>query len=112
MAEKDIRKYLYDVLIAIEEIEGFADGFTISHLEIIKNKWALERGIAIIGEALYKARLLNPALPVSDINKIIATRHIVVHDYDMIDNARLLMIVSKHLPILKAEVLGILKSEN
>lgn len=39
MAEKDIRKYLFDVLIAIEEIEGFADRFTISHLEtkIIKS---------------------------------------------------------------------------
>jgi uncharacterized protein with HEPN domain len=112
MAEKDIRKYLYDVLIAIEEIEGFANGFTISHLETIKNKWALERGLAIIGEALYKARLLNPDLSVSDIHKIIATRHIVVHDYDMIDNARLLIIVSKHLPLLKTEILAILKKES
>lgn len=110
MAEKDIKKYLFDVLIAIEEIESFASGFTISHLEIIKNKWALERGIAIIGEALYKARTLNAELPITDLNKIIATRHIVVHDYDLIDNTRLLIIISKHLPKLKREVNEILKT--
>jgi uncharacterized protein with HEPN domain len=112
MAEKDIRKYLFDVLIAIGEIEAFSTGFTISHLEIVKNKWALERGIAIIGEALFKARNINPELPVSDLNKIIATRHIVVHDYDIIDNARLLIIISKHLPVLKNEVNEILKNLN
>jgi uncharacterized protein with HEPN domain len=54
--EKDIKKYLYDVLIAIQKIESFANGLTFSQLEIVQNKWALERGIAIIGEALYKAK--------------------------------------------------------
>jgi len=110
MAEKDIRKYLHDVLLAIEGIESFSQDFSMPHLEVIRNKWALERGVGIIGEALYKARNLNPELPVSDLNAIIATRHMVVHDYDLVDSARMLMIVTKHLPILKNEILAILQT--
>jgi uncharacterized protein with HEPN domain len=71
MAEKDIRKYLHDVLLAIKGIESFSSEFSISQLEATRNKWALERGIGIIGEALYKARNLQPDLPVTDVNSII-----------------------------------------
>ncbi len=110
MAEKNIRKYLHDVLPAIEGIESFSHNFSMPHLDIIRNKWALERGLSIIGEVLYKARNLNQELPVTDLNAIIATRHIVVHDYDLVDSARMLIIVTKHLPVLKNEILAILQT--
>lgn len=53
MQPKDLRMYLLDVLQAIKGIEQIAAGFTINDLDDIANKWALERGISIIGEALY-----------------------------------------------------------
>lgn len=107
--EKDIKKYLYDVLIAIQKIETFANGLTVSDLEIIQNKWALERGVSIIGEALYKAKKMDAALKITDLKAIIATRHIVVHDYDIVDSTRLYVILIKHLPVLKKEILDILE---
>jgi uncharacterized protein with HEPN domain len=36
-------------------------------------------------------------------------RHIVVHDYDMIEAERLYITVKKHIPILKEEIAKILK---
>lgn len=99
-----MRKYLLDVFQAIEGIEQISAGFTMQDLDILANKWALERGIAIIGEALYKANNIDRTLPLTNLQKIIATRHIVVHDYDIVDSARLLVIIQKHLPILKEEV--------
>ncbi len=48
---------------------------------------AVERRLAIIGEALRKASQLNTNISVSDQNKIIGLRHILVHDYDLINNA-------------------------
>jgi uncharacterized protein with HEPN domain len=110
MAEKDYRKYLHDVLLAIEGIESFAKGLSISQLEVVANKWALERGMSIIGEALNKARKANPSIQVTHLWAIISLRHIVVHDYDIVDNARLLSIVNNHLPILKSEVIQILET--
>jgi uncharacterized protein with HEPN domain len=110
MPKKDIKKYLFDVLIAIEGIESFANGFTISHLEVIHNKWALERGISIIGEALCNIRKQNPEILITDIHAIIDTRNIMVHDYDIVDSIRLLVFITKHIPILKSEVSTILES--
>lgn len=79
-------------------------------MNILQNKWALERGISIIGEALYKANKIDRTLAITRLPQIIATRHIVVHEYDIVDNERLLIIVNNHLPLLKEEVENILKN--
>jgi len=110
MGKKDIQKYLQDVLLAIDNIEKIAIHFKLKDFDNIPTKWAIERGISIIGEALYKANNLNRTLAITNITKIIATRHIVIHDYDIIDDARLLAIVNIHLPILKQEVKTILNN--
>jgi uncharacterized protein with HEPN domain len=52
--------------------------------------------------------ILIKNLATSDKRKIIATRHFVVHDYDIIDAARILIIVQRDLPVLKNEVKEIL----
>lgn len=72
----------------------------------------VERGISIIGEAIYKANDLNRKLPITDIKRIIGMRHIIVHNYDKIDAPRLMIIVTNHLPLLKTEVEEILKNLN
>jgi uncharacterized protein with HEPN domain len=72
---------------------------------------AVERRVAIIGEALWKVDKMEPALDISDKKKIISLRHIVIHDYDIVEDSAIWVICKKHLPILKAEVLTILNSE-
>lgn len=53
---------------------------------------------------MYKANKLMPNLAITNLHQVIGTRHTVIHDYDRVDPARLLVIVQKHLPLLKTEV--------
>ncbi len=82
---KDVNAFLSDILSSIEIIE--------KHLGNIKNRDeyqnnflvtdAVERRLAIIGEALAKASNLNSNIEVSHQKKIIGLRHILVYDYDL-----------------------------
>ena len=71
---------------------------------------AVERRLAIIGEALWKADKIDPALIVSDKKRIISLRHIIVHDYDLLENATIWLICKRNIPILKTEVEALLNS--
>jgi len=46
----------------------------------IELKCAGERGISIIGEALFKADKIDKKLEVTNLKNIINMRHIVIHD--------------------------------
>jgi uncharacterized protein with HEPN domain len=41
---------------------------------------------------------------------VIGMRHILIHDYDMIEVERLFIIIKKYIPILEEEVVKILES--
>jgi uncharacterized protein with HEPN domain len=58
---------------------------------------------------LYKANKIDSNLKITDLKAIIATRHIVVHDYDIVDSTRLYVILIKQMPVLKKEILDILE---
>ncbi len=73
---------------------------------------AVERRLSIIGEALNKAIRLNPELQISNRNKIIGLRHLLIHDSDKSDNSTIWLITQKHLPVLKGEVELLLKDYN
>jgi uncharacterized protein with HEPN domain len=108
----DSLKYLQDILDSINKIEHHLKN--IKNLTEYSNNYtvidAVERRLAIIGEALWKASKKQPEILVTDQNKIIALRHILVHDYDMIDNASILKICNYNLEILKKEVIKMLES--
>ena len=102
----DYAKYLQDILDSIKMIEFHLTGinsFTdyTSNYTVID---AVERRLAIIGEALWKASKLNNNILVTDQNKIIGLRHILVHDYDLIDDASIWKIVQNNLKTLKEEI--------
>ena len=107
----DSSKYLQDILDSITKIEyhlreiksitDYSNNYTVID--------AVERRLAIIGEALWKASKIDDIL-VTDQNKIIALRHILVHDYDLIDNASILKICNTNLGILKKEINEMLES--
>lgn len=68
------------------------------------------RRLAIIGEALFKADKMEEGLAISDKRKIIGLRHILVHDYDLIDDSTIWLIVKNSLPLLKLELKQIMDS--
>lgn len=108
---KNLQKYLIDALDAIANIEEISVGLTIDDMNNITKRWALERGIAIIGEAIYQADKLQKNLPITNVTRIKATRHIIVHDYDVVDKVQIFSMVVKHLPLLKQEIQSILNTK-
>lgn len=102
----EVRKYLDDIRKSIDAIENYTsdlssvDNYT-NDAETID---AVERRLAIIGEALFKANKLDPNLPIADKLRIIKLRHILVHDYDLITHSTIWLIIKNNLPLLKKQV--------
>ncbi|HRH48358.1 MAG TPA: DUF86 domain-containing protein [Panacibacter sp.] len=108
----DVAKYIEDIRISIEAIESHMAGIIKLHQyeNDLKTIDSVERRLAIIGEALFKAEKLEKNLPVSNLRKIIGLRHILVHDYDLINDSTIFLIVKNDLPALKSEVENILNN--
>ena len=104
MTEKT-QKYLSDVLLAIEMIELFSEGITnfAEYQQDLKSKSAIERQLAIVGEALNYVRKENE-VQISNASEIVGLRNRLIHAYDNIDNAVVWLILKKYLPLLKEEV--------
>ena len=71
---------------------------------------AVERRLAIIGEALWKIDKINPDNNITDKRKIIGLRHILTHDYDLVSPDLIWKILSNNLSLLKKKVEEILKT--
>jgi uncharacterized protein with HEPN domain len=105
-------KFLYDILDGISKIKFHIQNIN-SSVEFIQNVTvtdAVERRLAIIGEALWKASKIDKSINVSDQKSIISLRHIIIHEYDMIDKGTLWRIIQNNLPVLQSEIEQILKS--
>lgn len=99
-------KYIGDILDSIEMINSHLTGIN-SFSEYESNFMlidAVERRLAIIGEGLWKLTKLNEGIQVTGQKKIIGLRHILVHDYDLIDDATIWKIIHYNLNILKQEI--------
>ena len=103
-------KYLEDIRLSIQAIESYiSDLATLEdYQEDAETIDADERRLAIIGEALFKADKVNPDLEITNKKKIIALRHILVHEYDLITHSTIWQIFKYNLPILNAEVQSLL----
>lgn len=103
------KKYLSDILIAIDLIEEFmADisDFT-GYQEDKKTKSAIERQLVIIGEAVHKFQKESDTSLDSSV-QIVNFRNRLVHAYDAIDDSIVWVIIKNHLLRLKAEALRLL----
>jgi uncharacterized protein with HEPN domain len=99
-------KYLSDILMAIELIEEFIvdnKDFTLYDQDR-KTQSAVERQLAIIGEALNQLKKLKPEIEIENDKQIISFRNRLVHAYDSLDNSMIWAIISKHLSPLKIEI--------
>lgn len=103
------KKYLSDILIAIDFIEEFTAGinsFPDYQLDL-KTKSAVERQLGILGEAVNKYRQEgNVDLPRTQ--QIIQFRNRLIHAYDSIDDSIVWVIIKNHLPELKHAVVQLL----
>ncbi|HPH99747.1 MAG TPA: DUF86 domain-containing protein [Chitinophagaceae bacterium] len=106
----DIKKYLEDIKLSIEAIEFHVQ--QINDLEDYQNNLtvldAVERRLAIIGEALYKINKTDKEINISNKAKIIGLRHILIHEYDLIEDATIWNIVHNNLSVLKQEVIALI----
>jgi uncharacterized protein with HEPN domain len=105
MTEKST-KYLSDILMAIELIEEFIidhKDFTLYDQDR-KTQSAVERQLAIVGEALSQFKKLEPEIKIENDKQIISFRNRLVHAYDSLDNSIIWVIISRNLTPLKIEI--------
>jgi len=97
----DILKYVQDILDSISKIDfHLSTVSTVTQYSLnITIVDAVERRLAIIGEALWQINKIDPSVNVTDQNKIIGLRHILVHDYDLIDDSTIWRICQNNLPV-------------
>lgn len=108
---KKHQKWLYDINISIQEIEGFLEE-NGKIFEIYKNnlllKKAIERNLEIIGEAVNRIIKEDPNIRIENAKSIIGLRNFIIHSYDNITDETIWAIVINHLPKLKTDVLKLL----
>lgn len=75
------KKYLDDILYAIESIEEFTMNITsyIEYSNDKKTQSAVERQLGIIGEAANKYSKINPNEPLENIVQIVGLRNRIIH---------------------------------
>lgn len=102
-----IKKYLYDMLQAISEIEmaeeRFGRQYDIFENDVIFRKF-VERNIEILGEAMNRILKINSEIEITSARKIVDTRNYVIHAYDSLKPDILWAIVINHIPRLKADI--------
>lgn len=111
---RSIKKYLHDILVAIEEIEIFLSQRPLQYqvyLDDLMFKRAIERNIGIIGEAMSKILQLDAEIAITNAKNIKGTRNYVVHAYDTLEPHIIWNIVINDLPKLKEEVIKLLNEE-
>ena len=107
--DERILKWLFDIKLAIEEIEGFFDGQPMDFLQYKKNimlKRAVERNLEIIGEAVNRILKKDDSFTkkISKSRAIVGLRNQVIHAYDNVSDENIWSVLIKHLPLLKSEV--------
>ncbi|HEY4324787.1 MAG TPA: DUF86 domain-containing protein [Mucilaginibacter sp.] len=100
------KKYYDDIIYAISLIDEFlTDIHLFAQYKVDrKTKSAVERQLAIIGEAIKKIKEIDANELINYHTSIIGFRNILVHSYDSIDDELVWAIIKKHLKPLKNEV--------
>ncbi len=99
------KKYLSDIIRAIELIEIFMDGVDDfdEYVDDLKTKSAVERQLGIIGEAVNNFRKIELEFQLTNTRDIIGFRNRIIHNYDEVDETLVWAIIHNHLPFLKEE---------
>lgn len=91
--------------MSIELIEEFISGFDFNSYDTDrKTQSAVERPLAIIGEALNQFRKLEPNISIDNDKQIVAFRNRLIHAYDNLDNSIVWVIINRYTKLLKSEI--------
>jgi uncharacterized protein with HEPN domain len=105
-------KYLYDIKQAADLIASFTVGKMFDDYEKeAMLRAAVEREFEIIGEALAQLARLDKKIvsQVSEYQRIIAFRNILIHGYAQVDDRLVWDIVENKLPVLRQQISALLK---
>lgn len=108
--DERIEKYLFDIKIAIDEVELFMQQLSsLSFNEYKQNlllKRAIERELEIIGEAMNRIikRDAEFLIQIPEAKSIISLRNYIIHAYDSVSDENIWAIIKNHLPKLKEQV--------
>ncbi len=108
----EIKKYLFDIKQAIEEIESFIKNKTYRDFTkgaLIQS--AVERKLEIIGEALNRIKKLNKNTldNITDAQRIIGFRNVIIHGFDILDSKIIWDALQCNIPQLKEEIDNLMK---
>ena len=103
----EARKYLYDIQSAASLLREFTDGKTLADYEgdaMLRS--AVERQFEVIGEAMAQlARTDEPlAGRISQYQRIIAFRNVLIHGYADVDNRLVWDVLETRLSVLRREI--------
>lgn len=105
--DNDIKAWLYDILNAVVEIEGFFDNGPkefAKYQNDLRTKRAVERNIEIIGEALSRVLKRDETTTVTNSRKIVDTRNRTYTGMTLFSDDVIWGIVIRHLPTLQTEI--------
>lgn len=107
--DERILKWLFDIKLAIEEIDSYFESSEMDFFAYKKNlmlKRAVERDLEIIGEAINRIIKRDPGFEdkITNAKAIIGLRNQVIHAYDNISDENIWSILINHLPKLKSEI--------
>jgi uncharacterized protein with HEPN domain len=105
--EHDPKAYLFDIKQACDEITAFTQDMSFE--EYSNNamvKAAVERKFLVIGEAMSRLKKEHPDIvsKLTDHVKIIGFRNVLVHGYDIIDDATVWSAIQDSMSTLRKEV--------
>lgn len=104
---RDTRGVLSDIRTAVEHIVDDTAGAAIEmYLGDRRMRQLVERDFIVIGEAINRLTRHDPEIAsrISAGAQIVAFRNILVHGYDIIDDATVWHLIQGSLPLLRAEV--------
>ncbi len=105
--EEKIKKWLFDIQSAIEEIDSYFENKKKNFADYKNDlilKRAIERDLAIIGEAVNRILNVNPEIKIENAKNIIGLRNQIIHAYDNISDENIWAILINHLPKLKRDI--------
>lgn len=105
--DERIKKWLLDILMAIDEIDIYFNTYPKSFDSFQSNlilRRATERNLEIIGEAMNRILVKEPDFPIENARRIVGLRNQLIHAYDNVSDENIWAIIINHLPKLKAEV--------
>jgi uncharacterized protein with HEPN domain len=107
-----VLKCLYDIKIAVEEIDSFFETESRDFENYKGNsllKRAIERNLEIIGEAMNRILKEVPDFNLENSKRIIGLRNQIIHGYDTVSDESIWGIITYHLPKLKTEIDTLIK---